>query len=101
MLRTLVLAIALAAPGVAAAEQFPQSALNAPVVADNGVVVGRVNAVERDGQGRIVAVEVDGLEPPSAPLASQDLVAERERARSILERESNRRDGGARQTRAR
>ncbi|HRP09604.1 MAG TPA: hypothetical protein PLK37_01070 [Terricaulis sp.] len=84
MLRTLVLALALAAPGVAMADDFPQSALHAPVVSDTGAVLGRVNAVERDAQGRIVAAEIDGLEPPSAPYASQDLVAERERAREVL-----------------
>lgn len=101
MLRTLVVALVLAAPGAAMADQFPESALHAPVVADNGVVVGRVNAVERDAQGRIVAAEIDGLEPPSAPLASQDLIAERERARAILVRDDERRESGGRQTRAR
>jgi hypothetical protein len=99
MLRTLVIAFALGAPGAAAAEQFPESALHAPVVADNGVVVGRVNAVERDASGRIVAVEIDGLEPPSAPIASRDLVAEESRARSPRMRERPRREGGARQSR--
>lgn len=66
------------------ADQFPDSALHAPVVTDRGVVVGRVEAVERDSSGRIVAVEIDGLEPPSAPHTSNDLVAERERARDVL-----------------
>jgi hypothetical protein len=101
MLRTLVIAFALGAPGVAVADQFPQSALHAPVVADNGVVVGHVNAVERDASGRIVAVEIDGLEPPSAPMASRDLVAEERRARATLTRAEPRREGGARQARTR
>lgn len=95
MLRTLVLALALGAPGVAAADQFPQSALGAPVVSDTGAVVGRVNAVERNANGDIVAAEIDGLEPPSAPHASQDLVAERERERALLVRDRDRRERGA------
>lgn len=84
MLRTLVVALALGVPGVALADQFPESALHSPVVSDTGAVVGRVEAVERDAQGRIIAVEIDGLEPPSAPHVSQDLVAERDRARDVL-----------------
>lgn len=95
MLRTLVIALALGAPGVAAADQFPQSALGAPVVSDTGAVVGRVNAVERDRNGDVVAAEIDGLEPPSAPHANQDLIAERERERSILVRDRARRESSA------
>jgi hypothetical protein len=37
-------------------------------------VVGRVTAVERDSEGRIVAVEIPGLEPGDAP--ASELVAE-------------------------
>ncbi|HRE44350.1 MAG TPA: hypothetical protein PKY87_10315 [Terricaulis sp.] len=99
MLRTLVLApflaAAIAAPALA--DDFPESALHAPVVSDTGVVVGHVAAVERDGQGRIIAAEIPGQEPPSAPLASRDLVAEREhQARSLPARDTARREGAAR-----
>lgn len=81
MLRTLVLVLATAAPGVALADpprdQFPQSALHAPVVTDTGAVVGRVESVQRNEEGDIVAAEISGgLEPPSAPFADDRLVAE-------------------------
>lgn len=76
MLRTLVLALALGVPGIAAAQdQFRDSAIGAEVVGDRGDVVGRVDHIERDADGRVVAVEVGGLEPASAPYASRDLVA--------------------------
>lgn len=96
MLRTLFLAplLALAFAVPAMADDFPQSALGAPVVSDTGVVVGHVAAVERDAQGRIIAAEIPGQEPPSAPLASQDLLAERERqARTAPSRDTVRREG--------
>ncbi|MGE0740975.1 MAG: hypothetical protein AB7O98_06495 [Hyphomonadaceae bacterium] len=83
MLRTLVVALAVALPSVAAAEQFPQSAIDAPVVADNGVVVGRVAAVERNAEGQIVSAEIPGLEPGDAPSASRDLVAENDNRASL------------------
>lgn len=101
MLRTLVLAAAIAAPGVAMADPFPESALHAPVVADTGQQVGRVESVERNSRGQVVAIEAPGLEPPSAPHASQDLIAEQERARALLVRHYQRREGGARVTSAR
>jgi len=94
MLRTLVVALALGAPGVAAADQFPQSAIHAPVVSDTGAVVGRVNAVERNARGEIVAVEIDGLEPPSAPLAARDLIAEDAHTVLMRERAGARREAG-------
>ncbi|MBX3510372.1 MAG: hypothetical protein KF700_04165 [Hyphomonadaceae bacterium] len=82
MLRTLLLAAVLALPaGTALAEQFPESALHAEVRADNGVVVGRVEAVERDARGRIVAAEISGQEPASAPAAPDNLIAAQEEAR--------------------
>ncbi len=100
MLRTLVLApfIALALATPAMADDFPESALHAPVVADNGVVVGRVAAVERDASGRIIAAEIPGQEPPSAPVASRDLVAEREQPRLVPARDTARQHGAARPT---
>jgi hypothetical protein len=84
MLRTLVVALALAVPGVAAAQQFPDSAVGIEVRGDDGTVVGHVEAVERDREGRIVAAELSGQEPADAPYASSDLVAERNDAENTL-----------------
>jgi hypothetical protein len=88
MLRTLVFALAVGASGAAMADQFPQSALHADVRADDGTVVGRVEAVERDSEGRIVAAEISGTEPASAPLASEDLMVEArsERVTRVVDR---------------
>lgn len=82
MLRTLVFALAIGLPGLAAAEQFPQSAQGAEVRGHDGTVIGRVSAVERDADGDIVAVEIPGIEPGSAPNASSDLVAQNDRQRA-------------------
>ncbi len=79
MLRTLAFALAISLPGLAAAEQFPQSAQNVEVRGDDGSVIGRVAAVERNADGDIVAVEIPGLEPGDAPHASRDLIAEERR----------------------
>ena len=79
MLRTLLFALAIGLPGLAAAEQFPQSAQDVEVRGDDGSVIGRVASVERNAEGEIVAVEIPGLEPGSAPNASGDLVAEERR----------------------
>jgi hypothetical protein len=46
---------------------------------DDGAVIGRITAVERNGDGDIVAVEIPGLEPGDAP--DNALVAENQRAR--------------------
>jgi len=46
---------------------------------DEGTVVGRVAAIERDAAGRIVAAEIEGLEPADAPSVDQEMVAEEER----------------------
>lgn len=87
MLRTLllapVLALVLGAPSLAAAEQFPESALHAEIRSHDGTVMGRVEAVERDGEGRIVAIEAPGLEPADAPAAPNDLIADNERGRYV------------------
>jgi hypothetical protein len=74
MLRPLMLACALGA-SAAAADQFPRSAVNADVRSDDGTVIGRVTAVERNADGEIVAVEIPGLEPADAPRAPTELVA--------------------------
>ena len=101
MLRTLILALALAAPGVAMADQFPDSVLHAEIRTDTGEVVGRVDAVERDAQGRVVAIESEALEPADAP-AARDLVAERrDDARRVVVSENLRREGASAGTRAR
>ena len=69
MLRTLILTLAIAAPGAAMAEpvQFPDAARGAEVRGDDGVVVGRVAHVERNARGDIVSAEIPGLEPADAP----------------------------------
>ena len=101
MLRMLVIALALTAPSLAAAEQFPHSAIDTPVVADDGTVVGRVAAVERDETGRIVSADLPGLEPADAPYASGDLVAEQRRGRIVVRGETRERATRAIDRRAR
>lgn len=80
MLRTLIFALALTLPSLAGAqqmrEQFPDSPLGMDVRGHDGAVLGRVESVERDARGNIVAVEIPGLEPGNAPAASGNLVAE-------------------------
>ena len=92
MLRTLALAplfaLAFGLPGLAAAEQFPQSAQGVEVRSHDGTVIGRVAAVERNADGDIVAVEIPGLEPGDAPAASRDLIAEDQRSMVVRVRES-------------
>ena len=104
MLRTLIVALVLAAPGFAAAQQFPESAVGVEVVGDDGNAVGRVRAVERDAQGRIVAAEIPGLEPGNAPFASADLVADNDdqlRVPARARRDERDRGGGDLRTRTR
>jgi hypothetical protein len=76
MLRTLAFVLALGAPAIAASEPLNESAVGIEVRGDDGTVVGHVTAVERDANGRIVAVEAEGLEPADAPAAPRDLIAE-------------------------
>src|SRR5262245_43703332 len=52
-------------PQAQAPRQFIDSAVDAPVVADDGTVQGRVRHVQRNAQGRVVAATVEGLEPPA------------------------------------
>lgn len=96
MLRTLALApifaLAIGLPGMAAAEQFPQSAEGVEVRGHDGRVIGRVEAAERNADGDIVAMEIPGLEPGSAPYASSDLVADDQRNMVVRVRESRERD---------
>src|SRR5690349_2218848 len=76
MLRTLIFALAIAAPGLAAAEDFPHAVVGSEVHADNGVVIGRVTAVQRDRHGHIIAVEIPGAEPPDASTVAPRMVAQ-------------------------
>lgn len=75
-MRTIIIALALAIPSLAEAQQFPDSAIGAAVVADNGEVVGHVDHVVRDGDGDIMAAEISNQEPASAPYAPRALVAD-------------------------
>lgn len=84
MLRTILLAGAAAFFATAAsAEDFPSnmpvSAVDMAVVADDGSIVGRVEGVERNARGEIVAVSMEGLEAPGDAPSSAPLVAERDR----------------------
>ncbi|ANP45166.1 hypothetical protein [Candidatus Viadribacter manganicus] len=91
MLRTLVFALAIGLPGLAAAEPFPHSAQDVEVRGDDGTVIGRVSAVERNADGEIVAVEIPGMEPGNASDASSDLVAQNERQPALRVRNSGER----------
>lgn len=92
MLRSLVVALALGAPGMAAAQQFPDSAVGIEVRGDDGTAIGRVEAVERDSEGRIVAAELSDQEPADAPYALDDLVAERNDRNALLVNDRRDRD---------
>jgi len=83
MLRSLVIALAIGAPA-ASAEQFRESAVGVEVRSDDGTVVGEVAAVERNADGEIVSVEIEGLEPADAPMAAPNLIAEDQRDQSWI-----------------
>ena len=53
-----------------------QSPLGQEVRADDGTLLGRVSHVSRNRRGRIVAVEIPGLEPADAPRAPVNAIAE-------------------------
>ncbi len=72
MLRTLVVAVALLAPGYAMAEQLPESPMGLPVRAEGNVTLAQIEAVERNAAGQITAVQAPGLEPADAPNARRD-----------------------------
>jgi len=102
MLRTLAFILALGAPSLAMAEQFPETPLGLQVRGHDGEVLGHITAVERDADGNIVAVEIPGLEPGDAP--EESLVAERrDRApdRSRVTRINAENTGGAADARTR
>lgn len=76
MLRTALLVLAISAsPSLAAAEDFADSALHLEVRGDDGTVMSRVESVERNAEGRVMAVDAPGLEPADAPADAQ-LVAQ-------------------------
>ena len=83
MLRTLILALAIATPGVAAAEEFPHAVVGSEVRGENGVVIGHVTAVQRDRHGNIIAVEIPGAEPPDASTATPRVVAQNNDQRTL------------------
>lgn len=76
MLRTLIFALAIASPSLAAAEDFPHAVVGNEVRGDNGVVIGRVTAVQRDRHGHIISVEIPGAEPPDASSLAPRMVAQ-------------------------
>ena len=105
MLRTLVFALAIAAPGLAAAEDFPHAVVGSEVRGDNGVVIGRVTAVQRDRHGNIISVEIPGAEPPDASTVTPRVVARNDDQRALRVLVNDRRnrddDNGASSDRAR
>jgi hypothetical protein len=72
MLRTLVIASVLLVPGLAMAEALPESPMGLAVRAEGNVTLAQVEAVERNSEGRIMAVQAPGLEPADAPSARQE-----------------------------
>ena len=83
MLRTLIFALAIAAPGLAVAEDFPDAVVGSEVRGDNGVVIGHVTAVQRDRHGNIVSVEIPGAEPPDASTVLPRVVARNDDRRAL------------------
>jgi len=94
MLRILAFSLLLGAPSLAMAQQFPDSPVGQDVRGDDGAVIGRVTAVERNADGDIVAVEIPGLEPSDAPAGA--LIAENERQRTIRVNDDQRRQARGR-----
>jgi hypothetical protein len=108
MLRMMILACALVAPGLAVADELPATPVGLEIRADDGTRLGRVEQAVRNGEGRIVAVEVSGLEAPAdAPASSQDMVAQADMMRlpasfsPSRERQSASNEGGRDQQRLR
>jgi hypothetical protein len=70
MLRTLCFAVALAAPGLAAAEPRPAVQITAAMEIrshDEGALMGHAEAYEQTADGRIVSAEAPELAPAEAP----------------------------------
>ena len=105
IVRTMFIALVLALPGVAMADENTNSPLGLEVRGDDGTVLSRVEAVERDADGRIVAIEAPGLAPDDAPAAS-DMVAQNDAQHfftsySSAERNDRERSAGGASTRTR
>src|SRR5262249_26483100 len=83
MLRTLIFALLGASRGLAAAEGFPQAVVGSEVRGDNGVVIGHVTAVQRDRHGRIIAVEIPGVEPPDASALRPRVIVHNDEQRAL------------------
>lgn len=77
MLRTLVIALFVAVPTAAMAEEFPRAMSEQVVRGHDGSELGRISDVEYDEDGNIIAAAIPGLEPGDAPQAPSNLVAER------------------------
>ncbi len=75
MVRMAAIALCL---GLAACSRAPDPAVGLMVRADDGTALGRVAAIERDQNGRIVAAEIEDLEPADAPDVSTEMLAEDE-----------------------
>jgi hypothetical protein len=98
MLRTLILTLAIATPGVAAAQDFQGAVVGTEVRADNGTVLGHVTAAQRDRHGRVVSVEIPGLEPPdAATVLARNMVADADTGLSVrvVDRRASMRDRSA------
>lgn len=78
MLRPALLVLCLGF--LAACGQAPGPGVGLVVRADDGTAIGRVTAIERDSEGRIVAAEIEGMEPADAPDPSMELLAEDDEA---------------------
>ncbi|MES1157447.1 MAG: hypothetical protein ABUL73_06665 [Alphaproteobacteria bacterium] len=72
MLRTMLIACALALPSMAAAQDFPSAVAGIEVTTDDGTVVGHVDHVTRDHRGRIASASAHGLAPADAPVSATD-----------------------------
>ena len=101
MLRTLILALAIAAPGIASAEDFPHAVVGAEVRGDNGVVIGHVTAVQRDRHGHIIAVEIPGVEPPDASTIAPRVAQNDQRDLRVLVNDRRQDRGSAERARLR
>lgn len=72
MLRSACLVLTLAL--LCACGRAADDPIGMAVINEDGVVLGQVASVERDGAGRIIAAEIPGLEPADAP--EGEMVAE-------------------------
>jgi hypothetical protein len=74
MLRTTLLILLIGAAG--ACGQPRDAVVGVEVRADDGTLLGEVTSVERDRAGRIIAAEIEGLEPADAPDFGPELLAD-------------------------